>query len=87
MLWIELKIRKFSVKTLYLALELACLVFVLTSCIWNSWGPIKVVFCMEGDVRKGLTLDYVKRRGWSLVNKCFLATKKRNSLITSSVSV
>ena len=44
----------------------------LTRLIWNSWAPTKVSFCVWEVTWKGiLIMDNLKRRDWTLVNRCF----------------
>ena len=72
-IWTRLKIGKFSIKALYTILELGCITLFLTCVIWNSWVLSKVsFFAWEATWSKVLTLDHLKRRGWSLVNRYFL---------------
>lgn len=48
-----------------------------TMIIWNSWASTKVsCFVWELMWKEILTLDILKRRGWTLVNKCFLCKGK-----------
>ena len=45
--------------------------------IWNSWAPIKVRFFVWEATWKGIpTMDNLKRRGWTLANRCFLCKGK-----------
>ena len=44
-----------------------------TSIVWRSWAPMKVsFFAWEASWGRILTLDQLKRRGWTLPNKCYL---------------
>ena len=43
-IWTGLKNEKFSVKALYLTLEIESTMQFLASVIWNSWVPLKVGF-------------------------------------------
>ena len=38
------------------------------------------LFCLGGYMGKGFNLDHLKRRGWSLVNRCFLCHLKEESI-------
>ena len=68
-LWKETKDGKFSVKSLYGALELRIAVLFPRSIIWSPYVPTKVgFFAQEALWGKTLTLDQLKRRGRSLCN-------------------
>ena len=72
-IWIRSKNGKFFVKALYIALELGCTTLFPACVIWNSWVSLKVsFFACKAILSKVLTLDHLKRRGWSLENRCFL---------------
>ena len=81
MIWTRLKNAKFSIKALYLDLELGCTISFPAGVIWNSWVLLEVdFFAWEATWAKVLTLDHLKRRGWSLVNRCFLCHLKKESI-------
>ena len=49
--------------------------------IWNSWVLPKVsFFAWEATWSKVLTLDLVRKRGWSMENKCFLCHEEQESI-------
>ena len=81
-LWTETKNEKFFVKSLYVALELGGVVPFPRSIIWNPCEPSKVgfFFVWEASWVKTLTLDQVKRKGWSLANRCFLCLIDEESI-------
>ncbi|RVW58237.1 LINE-1 reverse transcriptase-like [Vitis vinifera] len=71
--WTETKSGKFSVKSLYLALEAGCSTRFPSSLIWNENVQPKIsFFAWEATWGKALTLDKVQKRGWALANRCFL---------------
>ena len=46
--------------------------------VWNLMAPTKVgFFAWEASWRKVLTSHQLQRRGWSLVNECFLCTEDK----------
>ena len=52
-----------------------------TSVIWNSSIPSKVgFFTWEVSQDKVLTLDHLKRKGWSLANRCFICLEKEDTI-------
>ena len=80
-LWKKTKDGKFSVKSLYSALELRYAVPFLRSIIWSSCVPTKVgFFPREASWGKVLTLDQLKRREWSIPNTCFLCCAEEVSI-------
>ena len=82
MLWKETKDGKFSVKSLYSALKLKTAVPFMRSIIWSPYVPTKVgIFAREASWDKVLTLDQLKRRRWSIANKCFLCYVEESLLI------
>ena len=79
--WTETKSGKFSVKSLYLALEADCPVLFPSSCIWNGWVQPKIsVFAWEAVWGKTLTLDLVQNRGWSLANRCSMCLENEETI-------
>ncbi|RVW69946.1 Transposon TX1 uncharacterized 149 kDa protein [Vitis vinifera] len=63
----------FSVKSLYNTLDSGGAVPFLWRIIWSPCVPTKVgFFAWEASWGKVLTQDHLKRRGWSLANRCFL---------------
>ena len=77
--WTETKSGKFSVKSLYLALEAGCPLFP-SSCIWYVWVQPKIsFFAWEATRGKALTLDLVQKRGWALANRCFMCLEKEET--------
>ena len=72
-LWKETKDEIFSVKSLYSALDSRSVVQFPKSVIWSPCVPTNVgFFVWEASWGKVLTLDQLKRRGWTLANRCFL---------------
>ena len=62
--WTETKSGKFSVKSLYLALEADYPFLFPSSSIWNVWvQPNISFFAWEAMWSKALTLDLVQKRG------------------------
>ena len=79
--WNESKSGKFSAKSLYRALEADCPVLFPSSCIWNVWVQPKIsFFAWEAECCKALTLDLVRKRGWSLANKCFMCLENEETV-------
>ena len=75
--WTETKSGKFSVKSLYNALELDNFSLFPSNCIWNLWVQPKIsFFAWEAMWGKALTLDLIQKRGWALANRCFLCHEK-----------
>ena len=80
-LWKETKDGIFSVKSLYSALDSSSVVRFPTSIIWSLCVPTKVgFFAWETSWGKVLTLDQLKKRGWTLINRCFLCCAKEESI-------
>ena len=79
--WTETKSGKFSVKSLYLALEADCTYLFPFSCIWNVWVQPKIsFFAWEATWGKALTLDLVQKRGWALANRCFMCLENEETI-------
>ena len=79
--WIETKSEKFSVKSLYNALESDNPFLFPSSCIWNVWVQPKIsFFAWEATWAKALTLDLIQKGGWALANRCFLCHKKEETI-------
>ena len=71
--WKEAKDGLFSVKSFYSILEGSNIVAFPYNIIWSSYVPPKVGFFAWGaSWDKVLTLDQLKKREWSLLNRCFL---------------
>ena len=69
--WKEAKDGIFSVKSFYSAMEGSSTVSFLKNIIWSPCAPSKVVFFVwEASWGKVLTLDQLKKRGWSLHFLC-----------------
>ena len=67
--WMDLKDCLFSVKSLYRALQSDSLVSFPSKIIWNSSVQPKLsFFTWEASWGKVLTLDWLQKRGWALVN-------------------
>ena len=76
--WIETKSGKFSVKSLYYALELGNPSLCPSSCIWNVWVQPKISFCAwEATWAKALTLDLIQKRGGSWQIDAFCAMRRK----------
>ncbi|RVX04134.1 Dynamin-related protein 5A [Vitis vinifera] len=61
--WTETKSGKFSVKSLYNALELGSFSLFPSNCIWNLWVQPKIsFFAWEAMWGKALTLDLIQKR-------------------------
>ena len=69
----RLRTRLFFVKSLYSALDSRSAIQFSKNIIWSPCVPTKVVFfAWEASWGKVLTLDQLKKRGWTLANRCFL---------------
>ena len=80
-LWTPMKIGKFSVKSLYKAVELESSIYFPMKIIWNSWVQPKVCFfAWEASWGKALTLDQIQKRGWALPNRCYLCHSNEESI-------
>ena len=72
-IWTKAKDGRFSVKSLYKALDSERREEFPASIIWNSLVPLRVsFFAWEATWGKVLTLDRLQRRGWQFPNRCFL---------------
>ena len=72
-LWKETKSGEFFVKSLYGALEMRNATPFPWNIMWNPCVSSKVgFFAWEASWGKVLTLDQLKRRGWTLANRCFI---------------
>ena len=79
--WTGTKSGKFSVKSLYFALEAGCPSLFPSSCIWNVCVQPKIsFFTWEAMWGKVLTLDIVQKRGWALENRCFMCLEKEETI-------
>ena len=68
-LWKETKDGIFSVKSLYSALVSRSVVQFPNSIIWSPCAPTKVgFFAWEASWGRVLTLDQLKKRGWTIYN-------------------
>ncbi|RVW12596.1 hypothetical protein CK203_014944 [Vitis vinifera] len=73
-LWTKTKNGKFTVMSLYTALELGKSISFPWSNIWKTWAQPRVGFvAWEATWRKVFTLDQDQKMGRSLVNRCFLS--------------
>ena len=76
-----MKSGKFSVKSLYKAVELESSIYFPMKIIWNSWVQPKVCFfAWEASWGKALTLDQIQKRGWALPNRCYLCHSNEESI-------
>ncbi|RVX12090.1 hypothetical protein CK203_010660 [Vitis vinifera] len=72
---------KFSVKSLYIALEAGGSSLFPSSFIWNVNVQPKIsFFAWEATWGKALTLDLVQKRGWALANRCFMCLEKEENI-------
>ncbi|RVW37057.1 Translation initiation factor IF-2, chloroplastic [Vitis vinifera] len=79
--WTETKSGKFSVKSLYIALEAGGSSLFPLSFIWNANVQPKIsFFAWEATWGKALTLDLVQKRGWALANRCFMCLEKEETI-------
>ncbi|RVW95287.1 Transposon TX1 uncharacterized 149 kDa protein [Vitis vinifera] len=79
--WTETKSGKFSVKSLYLALEAGGSARFPSSLISNENVQPKIsFFAWEATWGKALTLDKVQKRGWALANRCFLCLENEETI-------
>ena len=77
----EIKSGKFSVKSLYKALETGSPNSFPTNIIWKSCVQPKVSFFgWEATWEKALTLNQLQKRGWSLENGCYLCQIHEESI-------
>ena len=77
--WTKTKSGKFSVKSLYNALESGNHSLFPSSCIWNVQPKVSF-FAREATWSKTLTLDLIQKRGWALANRCFLCYEKEETI-------
>ena len=79
--WTETKSGKFSVKSLFIALESGGSSLFPSSFIWNVNVQPKIsFFAWEATWGKALTLDLVQKRGWALANRCFMCLEKEENI-------
>ncbi|RVX07973.1 putative ribonuclease H protein [Vitis vinifera] len=79
--WTETKSGKFSVKSLYVALEAGCSSLFPSSYIWNVNVQPKIsFFAWEATWGKALTLDMVQKRGQAVANRCFMCLEKEETI-------
>ena len=51
------------------------------SVVWNFWVPSKVSFSVwDASLGKVLIVDQLQRRGWTMVNRCFLCREEEESI-------
>ena len=80
-LWTKTKNGKFTVMSLYTALELGKSISFPWSNIWKTWAQPRVGFvAWEATWRKVFTLDQVQKMGRSLANRCFLCHFEEESI-------
>lgn len=81
MLWLPMESGKFSVKSLYKALESKSSIYFPMKIIWNSCVQPKIsFFAWETSWGKTLTLNQIQKRGWALVNRCYLCHSNEESI-------
>ncbi|KAJ9684352.1 hypothetical protein PVL29_016699 [Vitis rotundifolia] len=79
--WTETKSGKFSVKSLYCALEAGGSSLFPSSYIWHVNVQPKIsFFAWEATWGKALTLDMVQKRGWALANRCFMCLEEEETI-------
>ncbi|RVW62551.1 putative ribonuclease H protein [Vitis vinifera] len=79
--WTKTKSGKFSVKSLYLAIEAGGSARFPSSLIWNVNVQPKIsFFAWEATWGKALTLDKMQKRGWALANRCFLCLENEETI-------
>ena len=80
-LWTETKSNKFTIKSLYNALETGISVFFPMKIIWNPWVQPKVsFFAWKATWEKAPTLDKIQKRRQSLANRCYLCQMDEESI-------
>ena len=81
MIWRETKYGKFFVKSLYKSLVSSSPASFTSSAIWNVYVQPRVSFFgWEATWGKALTLDQLQKRGWPLVNRCYLCQRHEESI-------
>ena len=80
-IWKKTKSGFFSIKSLYNVVELRSTVQFPRKIIWSPYVPPKVgfFFAWEASWEKVLTLDQLKRRGWTLANRFFFCLVEEES--------
>ena len=79
--WIGAKDGKFSVKSMYSVLQQRSVSSFPWKCIWkNCVQPNVSFFAWEASWGKILTFDQLKRRGFSLANRCPLCQKSEETV-------
>ena len=79
--WLPMESGKFSVKSLYKALESESSIYFPMKIIWNSCVQPKIsFFAWEASWGKTLTLNQIQKRGWALVNRCYLCHSNEESI-------
>ena len=79
--WKEPKDSLFSIKACYSSLEGSSTIPFSNSIIWSSCAPPKVgFFAWKASWGKILTLDQLKKRRWSLPNRCFLCCVAKETI-------
>ncbi|RVW53588.1 hypothetical protein CK203_068938 [Vitis vinifera] len=80
-IWRETKCGKFSVKSLYKSLVSGHPASFPSSAIWKvSVQPRVSSFGWEATWGKALTLDQLQKRGWAVVNRCYLCQRHKESI-------
>ena len=75
------KEKGFSVKSMYKGFDPSPAIDFPYRLIWNSVVPPKIgVFAWEATWGKVLTLDQLKRRGMTLVNRCFMCEEDEENI-------
>ena len=80
-IWTKAKDGRFSIKSLYKALDPERREEFPASIIWNSLVPPRVsFFAWEATWKNALTLDRIQKRGFSLANRCYLCLVEEESI-------
>ena len=80
-IWTKSKDGKFTIKSLYKALEPKRKRDFPTSVIWKSWVLSRVgFFAWKATWNKVLILNQIPRRRWHLANRCCLCLSEEESL-------
>ena len=77
----KVKEKRFSVKAMYKCYDISPALDFPYHSIWNSVVHLKIgIFTWEAAWGKVLTLDNLKRRGMTFVNRCFLCEEGEETI-------
>ena len=80
MVWLPTKDGAFSMKSLYSSLVDMRVELFPHGIVWNSWVPLRIsFFAWEATWVKILTLDQLKKRGWRILNRCYLCKEEEET--------